>query len=154
MFPETTLFFIASQICVWIALLSQILSFQFKKREYILYFHLCTAFMVWAHFFLLFQTVAWFLLVIAFIRIATACFTTNKRFMFLFLILNLITFFYFFKGYLDIFPLITMTFATFGSFQKNDKNLRYMFIWSSISWITFNTILISPVWIIFSGVSF
>ena len=146
---DDSYFFLFSQFSVSIALLLQVMSFQQNKREYILLFLLWTAFMMSLHYFFLFQNVAWLLNILACVRIIVAYFYSSEFLGELFLIINFALFAVFFSGYLDIFPLLIMSFATMWSFQSHEIRLRILFFLSIWCGFFFSYLIQSPVGLIF-----
>lgn len=136
--------FITSQALVCIAIISDILSFQFKKREYILICLVISSLLVSIHFFLLGNTTAGLLMLVAFIRFILSIFTTSRKILYVLIIISIIITFLFFDGLISIVSLVATIFQTVAAFQHTDKKIREVMLVGSSLWIINNILSKSP----------
>ncbi len=137
-------YFIISQILMFIAIASDILSFQFKKRKSLIIFFIISASLISAHYFFLGRVAAGIIMIIAALRFLTCYFTTNKRFMYLFLVANILTLIFTYKDFYDIIVCIGSGTITVASFQINDKNIRRIMMFGTSLMLIYNILIFSP----------
>ncbi|SIN79650.1 YgjV family protein [Halodesulfovibrio marinisediminis] len=138
-------FYLISQVLVGIAILFDILSFQFKDRKRIVQCLFVSGTLISTHFFLLGHQTAGFLMLVATLRYLTSVFTTSPRAMALFIGLALMATALTFEGMLSVLSCVGTTFHTAGAFSKNDKRLRILMIIGTLFWIPHNYLASSPV---------
>ena len=80
--------FIASQIIVFIAMIFDFLSMQYKKREYTFLCLIVSASLISTHYFLLNRIAAGVIVFFSVLRFITCYFTTNKKYLYIFILLN------------------------------------------------------------------
>lgn len=136
--------FVLSQILIGIAFVFDVASFQFKKRELTLICFGCAAALISAHFFLLGAVTAGAVVAVSIFRFITAYFTTDKRFMYLFLGVVLALGMYTYDGVEDIFITAALAFATVGSFMADERHLRHFFMVGTTLTIIHNVIIFTP----------
>lgn len=140
--------FIISQVLVWIAIITDFLSFQYKERKKILILLTVSALLVAVHYLLLDKTTAFFLVLLWVLSFITSIFTHNKKILSLFLVLYLIAFLINFKELYDIIIFIWLFIILISKFQKDDKYLRIiMMIWTTFV-ILYNIIIFTPLWVV------
>ncbi|PIR81645.1 MAG: hypothetical protein COU21_02265 [Candidatus Komeilibacteria bacterium CG10_big_fil_rev_8_21_14_0_10_36_65] len=100
--PELTLTFILSQIAMLIAMGFDFLSMQYKKREYTFLCLIVSASLISTHYFLLNKTAAGVIVFISVLRFITCYFTTNKKYLFVFIGLNTIALLFTYKEIYDL----------------------------------------------------
>lgn len=140
--------FIFSQVLVSIAIIFDIASFQFKKRHHVVSCLSIAGLLICIHFILLSQWTAAGLMACATIRYFTSIFTTSRRAMWIFLLINLAITAVTYSGLHSILSLLGATIQTVAAFQKNDKTLRLMMIAGTTCWMIHNIIIGSPAAII------
>ena len=136
--------FLFSQIFAGLAIISDLLSFQFKQRRLILVGLIFSAIFMAIHYFLLEKNMAGLLILISSIRFTSAYFYPNKYLIYLFVSLNTFIFFYFYKTPIDTVAYIGITLATIASFQKKDKLLRTIMMTATTCFICYNLLINSP----------
>lgn len=137
--------YLISQVLVGIAILFDILSFQFKDRKQIVKCLFVSGTLIATHFFLLGHLTAGLLMLVATLRYLTSVFTTSRRAMTLFITLALLATICTFEGTLSVLSFIGTAFHTAGAFSKNDKRLRILMIIGTLFWIPHNYLASSPV---------
>lgn len=78
-------------------------------------------------------------------RIATSAFTTNRRMMYLFLILIVLGFIISYQRPLDILAVTGASLATIGTFQASARLVRLIYMACAGLWIVHNTLAGTPV---------
>jgi hypothetical protein len=136
--------FVLSQILIGIAICTDILSFQFKKRTKILACLIVSATFISTHFMLLGHWTAAFLGLLAAARFTTSLFTTSKKLMWLFIIATISISVFSFEGLLSILGCTATIFTTAASFSKADKRLRQLMLAGTTIWIIHNYLAGSP----------
>ena len=117
--------FIISQIFALLGICTDIASWQFKRREYVLGFLVGSALLYGIHFYLLgAHYSAWVTGRVA-VRLSMAIFYPRDHLMYVFFVLNFVLFFVLREFTLVAFvALVSATLATIASFRKHDKYLR------------------------------
>lgn len=136
--------FLISQILIGFAFLSDLASFQFKKRETTLLFFFISATLIATHYFLLGAIAGGLIIGVSALRFLTGVFTTSKYPKYFFLVLVLGIGIYTFESLVDVLPVITGVFGTLATFQKNEKHLRYFMMVASIAIIAYNVLVFTP----------
>ncbi|ODY89618.1 YgjV family protein [Vibrio parahaemolyticus] len=136
--------FLWSQILIAIAIVLDLISFQFKQRQKIVCCLCISGILISAHFVLLEQWTAASLMLLASVRYFASIFTTSRRWMFLFLtsalIITVLTF-------VDLINLISFggtLFQTTAAFCKSDQRLRQLMIVGTFLWLIHNYLSGSP----------
>lgn len=136
--------FVISQILIGMAICSDIISFQFKKRVHIVSCLLVSCVLISLHFMCLGHWTAACLGLVAAGRFITSLLSTSKIFMGMFLGITIIVSALTYEGVLSILGCTGALFGTVASFSKEDKLLRQlMFIGTSL-WLVHNVIAGSP----------
>lgn len=136
--------FVLSQILIGFAICSDIITFQFKKREYIVACLLVSCILISLHFMCLGHWTAACLGMIAAVRFLINLFSTSKIFLWIFIGIVVVVTALTYEGPLSIIGCLASLFGTIASFSKGDKRLRqFMFICTSI-WIVHNYLAGSP----------
>ncbi|WP_462328146.1 YgjV family protein [Desulfobaculum sp.] len=133
-----------SQILVGIAIITDILSFQFKDRRRIVFCLFLSGILISSHFFLLGHSTAGLLMLIATTRYLTSVYTTSRRAMGFFLSLSTIAAAWTYEGLLSIISYLGSAFQTAGAFAQHDKRLRQLMIIGTLFWLLHNTLAQSP----------
>lgn len=136
--------FVLSQILIGIAFIFDLASFQFKNRKYTLVCFGIAAALISAHFFLLGAVTASAVVAVSIFRFATAYFTTDKRFMYFFLLVVLALGIYTYDGFEDFFITAALICATIGSFMSDERQLRHFFMIGAMLTITHNVLIFTP----------
>ncbi|MFA6467049.1 MAG: YgjV family protein [Patescibacteria group bacterium] len=142
--PEITLLFILSQIAVFIAMIFDFLSFQFKKRKYTFVCFTISATLISTHYFLLGKSAAGVIVFISAIRFIVSYFKPNKKYLFIFIGLNTLSLLFTYKFLTDLVIYIASLVIITGNFQANDKLMRRIMMLGTSIAIVYNIIIFSP----------
>ena len=137
--------FLLSQILIGASFLFDLASFQFKKRRYTLTCFVAAASLISAHYFLLGQNTAGFIIALSASRFLVSIFSSDVRFKYLFLLLVTIAGIVTFDEAIDLLVIAAGYLATFAVFQPNDKLLRKLMMISTLCVITLNIFIFTPV---------
>lgn len=140
--------FMVSQILVSIAIVFDLISFQFKNRKYILICFIISLILISLHFLLLEKYTAAILTAIGIFRFLTSYFTTSLKARNFFIVFSIFVSIFTFQGYLSIISCLATIFATFAAFHKRDEKLRELMIIGSLLWIVHNILALSPMAVI------
>lgn len=138
---QLTTAFIISQIAMFIAMGFDFLSLQYKKREYTFLCLIVSASLISAHYFLLDKTAAGVIVFISVLRFITCYFTTNKKYLFIFIALNTISLFFTYKEAADLIIYIGLIIFIIGNFQANNKLMRKLMMAGTSIIILYNLII-------------
>lgn len=134
-----------SQVLVGVAFIFDTVSFQLKERRRILVCLIISSILIGAHFFVLGKTTAGVLVFISTARFLTSYFTTNRRFMFLFMALVPVVLVFTYQSPVSLLASLASLFITWGSFHPTDKRLRQSMMVGTTLWLTHNILVKSPV---------
>ncbi len=149
---DLTLPFIISQIAMFVAMGFDFLSLQFKKREYTFLCLIISASLISAHYFLLNKVAAGVIVFISVLRFATCYFTTNKKYLFVFIALNTISLFFTYNNATDLIIYFGLVIFIIGNFQADNKLMRKLMMIGTSIIILYNAIIFSPMGVIGEGV--
>lgn len=141
---DFTLAFYISQFLAFIALISDIIGFQMKKREHILALSGFTVFCLSIHQYLLGNIAASLILGLAVIRYIISIYYTKKIILIIFLILSFIAFILTYEKLIDFLVLFGTIFLTIAAFQKEEIKLRIINMFGFSFYILFNILSFSP----------
>lgn len=137
--------FTLSQLLVAIAIVFDVISFQFKARERIVACLFMSGILISIHFCLLAQWTAAGLMGIATVRYLTSIFTTSKKAMWGFsgaaVLMSSLTF----SGLVSVISCIGTLFQTRAAFCQRDKDLRLLMIVGTSFWLVHNILVGSQV---------
>jgi len=136
--------FVLSQILVGIAICSDILSFQFRKRAHIISCLLVSCIMISLHFVCLGHWTAACLGVVAAGRFLTSLYSTSGAIMAVFLGASVAASALTYEGLLSVLGCCGSLFGTVASFRKDDKLLRQLMFIATSLWLVHNVIAGSP----------
>jgi hypothetical protein len=140
--------FIVSQILMWLAMVFDFLSLQFKTRKKIYLTLVVSALLISCHYYLLGQMTAWIIVFFSAVRFLTCAFTTNKKYLLIFLLINTLVLIFTFTNISDLLIYIALFIFIVWNFQANDKLMRMeMMIWTSLV-LLYNAFIFSPMWVI------
>jgi len=137
-------YFIASQAARLIAMVFDFLSFQYKKRELMFLMLIISSALISSHYFLLGRIAAGFIVMVSVLRFTTCYFTTDKRWLYIFLILNAFIVLFRYNDIYDLIILFGMTVFIIGNFQKDDRKMRKMMMVGTSAIVLYNLIIFSP----------
>ncbi len=140
--------FLFSQIFAGIALLFDIFSFQFKKRKKILLCFVVSGFCLMTHYFLLNKITTGFIFLVVTIRYITSYFSSNKKFIYLFIFINTCILFYFYKEFYDLISYIGITITTIAIFQIDNKKLRKITMCGTSFILLYDILIFTPMGIL------
>jgi Bacterial inner membrane protein len=144
--------FILSQICAFIALISDMCSFQVKQKHHILIFFIVSMFFVILQYFFLTLYTAAGLMCIGLVRHCVAYFSSWKGWLVVFSLLYTLAAWYFFDDMKDIWIYLAGMIITFAVFQKQDKYLRIGMFFGTLCVIIYNILVFSPIGILMESV--
>ena len=133
-----------SQGLIGLALVSDVISYQMKRREHVLGFFVVSRLLIALHLYLREQPTAAALLGLAAVRFFVSIFTTRHEVMYFFLALSTILTFILYSSWLDIWAWACNVIFTFASFRPNDKQLRQTMMGGTSLWIGYNLFIFSP----------
>ena len=145
---ELTLSFIISQVAIFIAMGFDFLSLQYKKREYTFLCLVVSASLISAHYFLLNKTAAGVIVFISVLRFITCYFTTNKKYLFIFIGLNTLSLFFTYKDPTDLIIYVGLIIFIIGNFQEDNKLMRKLMMGGTSIIVLYNAIIFSPMGVI------
>lgn len=143
--------FIISQIAITIAMIFDFLSLQYKKREQTFLCLIVSASLISAHYFLLGKIAAGVIVAISVLRFITCYFTTNKKYLFIFIALNTISLFFAYKNPTDLIIYIGLIIFIIGNFQNDNKLMRKLMMAGTSVIIVYNAIILSPMGVVTEG---
>lgn len=147
-----TLSFIISQVAMFIAMGFDFLSLQFKKREYTFLCLIVSASFISAHYFLLNRIAAGVIVFFSVLRFITCYFTTNKKYLFIFIALNTISLFFTYKDIYDLIIYFGLVIFIIGNFQADNKLMRKLMMVGTSIITLYNIVIFSPMGVIAEGI--
>jgi len=136
--------FFISQVLVGIAILFDLMSFQFKERKKIVACLFAAGVLISSHFILLEQWTAASLMVIATTRYLISIFSTSPKLKWLFCGSSIVATTVTFSGLVSIISCLGSLFQTVAAFNKEDKRLRELMIVGTSFWLLHNYLIGSP----------
>lgn len=137
--------FLLSQILVGCALITDVASFQFRRRKIVLSWLIGSCILIATHFVLLQRYTAAAIVCVTGVRFLTSILTQNKNAMWFFFAANLSCFIYTYESAVSVLPFIAAMLSTWAGFQPSDKALRLVFASATCLWIAHNIIVWTPV---------
>ncbi|WP_023603256.1 YgjV family protein [Aliivibrio logei] len=138
-----SLFFI-SQVLVAIAIIFDLMSFQFKERKSIVACLFFSGILISSHFYLLEQWTAASLMAIATIRYLISIFSTSAKLKYLFYSASILTTVFTYSGLTSVISCLGSLFQTAAAFNKEDKRLRELMVVGTSFWLLNNYLIGSP----------
>src|SRR3989344_2030679 len=148
---EFSTYFIVSQVLVFIAMISDFLSMQFKERKKIFIFLIISASLISLHYFFLNKIAAGVIIFFSVIRFIVCMFTTNKKFLGLFIVINSIALIFTYNEIYDLIIYFSLLIIITGNFQEDGKLMRKMMMVGTSLVIIYNVIIFSPMGVIVEG---
>ncbi|WP_163338214.1 YgjV family protein [Desulfopila sp. IMCC35008] len=136
--------FAVSQILVGIAICTDMLSFQFKKRVHIVSCLLVSCTLISIHFMCLGHWTAACMGLLAAARFITCVFTTDRKVRTLFVLATLIVSMVTYEGLLSVLCTVGGLFGIYASFCEDDKPLRQLMAVGTSIWLLHNILAGSP----------
>lgn len=127
------------------------LSLQYKKREHTFLCLIVSASLISAHYFLLNKTAAGVIVFISVLRFITCYFTTNKKYLFIFIALNTISLFFTYKSPTDLIIYVGLIIFIVGNFQADNKLMRKFMMGGTSIIVLYNAIILSPMGVVAEG---
>ena len=143
-----TLSFILSKIAMFLAMGFDFLSLQFKKRKPIYLSLVISESLISSHYFLLGKITAVVIVFFSVLRFITCYFTTNKKFLYAFLILITLTLIFTYTEIYDFIIYIGLFIFIIGNFQEDEKLMRKLMMIGTSLLIIYNSVIFSPMGII------
>jgi len=147
-----TLQFIISQVVMLTASCFDFLSLQFQKRQSIFIYLTISASLGSIHYFLLSKTAAGIIVFFTVLRFIACCFTTNKKYLILFLALNTGSLFFTYREIYDLLFCLGVNIFIIGNFQKEDKKMRIFMMSGTFLVFLYNIIICSPMAMLTEGI--
>jgi hypothetical protein len=148
---ELSIAFIVSQILMFVAMIFDFLSLQFKKRQYTFLCLVVSASLISTHYFLLDKIAAGVIVSISVLRFITCYFTTNKKYLYFFIALNTFSLFFTYKELSDLIIYIGLIIFIVGNFQEDNKLMRKLMMVGTSVIVLYNLIIFSPMGVIAEG---
>jgi len=148
---DLTLPFIISQVAITIAMGFDFLSLQYKKREHTFLCLIVSASLISAHYFLLNKIAAGVIVSISVLRFITCYFTTNKKYLFIFIAFNTISLFFTYKDPTDLIIYLGLIIFIVGNFQEDNKLMRKLMMGGTSIVLLYNAIIFSPMGVVTEG---
>lgn len=136
--------FALSQLLVAIAIVFDLISFQFKNKQNIVACLCVSALLISSHFYLLEQWTAAALMMLAAIRYFVTIFSHSKRVMLIFLCTGSLVSLLTFTGLLSFISFLASSIQTRAAFCQNDQHLRLVMIVGTSVWLLNNALVGSP----------
>ncbi len=136
--------FVISQTLVGFAILLDTASFQFKKREHVLFILFVSGGFIGFHFYLLEQYTPSALILISMTRYLLSIFWTTNVLKYLFLSASLTATLFTYSGVISILAFCGTTCHTFGAFSPDNKVMRLWMVLGTLLWIVHNFIVWTP----------
>lgn len=133
--------FAISQCLIAIAIVFDLISFQFKQKQKIVACLCVSGILISSHFYLLEQWTAASLMLLASIRYFVTIFSHSKRIMLVFLSASVIVTFFTFTGLLSVISLVGNAIQTRAAFCQRDQNLRLLMIIGTSVWLLNNALV-------------
>lgn len=141
--------FVLSQLFAFMAFALGISSFHFRflqnSRQKLLLFWFFSAIFNAVHFLILGYATAALLVGITATRFLISAFKPGSHYLYVFLVVAVVTFVLSFENYLSILGLLATLVGTVGGFNKNEMIVRLCMMGASIFWATHNALAASPV---------
>lgn len=141
--------FVLSQLFAFIAFALGISSFHFRfiqnSRQKLLLFWFFSAVFNAIHFLILGHVTAALLVGITATRFLFSAYKPGSRYLYLFIMIAVVSFAFSFENYLSILGLLATLVGTVGGFNKNEMIVRLCMMGASILWATHNALAASPV---------
>jgi hypothetical protein len=143
--------FIISQILVALAMITDFLSMQYKKREYTFICLMISSILISAHYFLLNKIAAGIIVSFSVLRFMTCYFTTDKKYLYLFIILNTISMFFTYKEVYDLIIYVGVVIFIIGNFHEDNRQMRKLMMIGTSMVVIYNIIIFSPMGVVLEG---
>lgn len=143
--------FFVSQVAMFVAMIFDFLSLQYKKREYTFLCLIFSSSLISAHYFLLGKTVAGIIVFFSVLRFITCYFTTDKKFLVIFLVLNTITLFATYREIYDVMVYAGLFIFIIGNFEKDNRRMRKIMMAGTSILVLYNIIIFSPMGAVAEG---
>jgi len=140
--------FFISQILMLFAIGFDFLSMQLKERKQMYLALVFSASLISIHLFLLGKTTTWLIVLLSVFRFIVCMFSTNKRYLLIFILLNTIALIYTFTEIYDLILYTWLTIFIIGNFQKNEKIMRKIMMTGTTTTIMYYIVIFSPMAII------
>ena len=136
--------FAISQGLIAVAIILDLISFQFKQRQKILACLCVSGVLISSHFFLLEQWTAAILMLLASIRYLVTIYSHSKPWMILFLVASSLVTLVTFSGLLSLISFAANATQTCAAFCPNDRRLRQLMLIGTSIWLLNNALIGSP----------
>ena len=141
-------YYTISQVLVAVAIVFDLLSFQFKDRKHVVTCLSVAGCLISTHFYLLDAITAACIMGIATFRYMTSYFTTHSYVRNLFLCLNVVSLIATYQSFTSIISFIGSSLQTIGAFSRNDREMRLIMMVGTLVWLVHNVVVNSPMAIV------
>lgn len=132
--------YVLSQVLIAIAIVFDLASFQFKKKEQVILCLFFSGVLIGTHFLLLEHYTAASLMLIAVLRYFVSLFSSSKKWLSFFLFSSFIATTLTFSGLLSVLSFIGSSLHSIGAFCKEDKTLRLVMMLGTLFWLVHNAL--------------
>lgn len=136
--------FAISQGLIAVAIIFDLISFQFKQRQKIVACLCVSGILISGHFYLLEQWTAAMLMLLASVRYLVTIFSHSKPWMILFLAASLLVTLVTFSGFLSLISFAGSATQTCAAFCQSDRRLRQLMLIGTSIWLLNNALIGSP----------
>jgi hypothetical protein len=141
---ELGFYFILSQILMLFAVGLDFLSMQFKERKTIYFILAFSAAFISAHLFLLGKVTAGLIVFLSVLRFIVCMFSTHKKFLLTFIILNTLVLLFTYSEVYDFIIYLGLSIFIVGNFQENKKRMRQVMMLGTSLVISYYIFIFSP----------
>jgi len=136
--------FLLSQILVGVAFICDLVSFQFRDRRSILACLIAATSLLAAHYFLLDNPSAGFLMLVGVLRFSVAYFSKDPRWIWVFVGIALCVLLATYQTLVNGLAFVALVLVSIASFQATDKKLRVWMMSGTSVWLLHNILIGSP----------
>ncbi len=144
--------FLLSQILATIAIAFDFMSFQYKARKKTYLYLIVSALLICIHYFLLFKIIAGTLVALTALRYIVCYYTTSKKYLVLFMLLNAAATFVLYKTAIDLILFFGSMVFMIGNFQENNRAMRILMMIGTSMYLSYNTIIGSPMAVVLESI--
>ena len=141
---ELTTNFILSQIFMFGALVFDFLAFQFKERKKMFLCLIVSTSFIALHYFFFNKIAAAVILLLSVLRFIVGYYSTDKKFLYIFIVLNTISLLFTYKEVYDLIIYVGTVIFIIGMFQENSVLMRKIMMISMVLAVIYNIIIFSP----------
>jgi hypothetical protein len=145
---ELGLYFVLSQIAMFIATAFDFLGMQFKKREHLFLCLIISACFISAHYFFLNKIAAGVIMLLSAVRFITCYHSSDKRYIYIFIALNTVSLLFTYVSPYDFICYVGINVLIIGNFQEDNRRMRIIMMLGTAVMMFYNAIIYSPMGVI------